>query len=840
MDIGRPESIPETRFEKLTRRIGLYVLAPLLLILTLPVGVHISQSPDWGMKVRHLVIVSVTPAGPAERAGVMVGDRIWAIEGQNISSMVDYWVTIAGEYRLRSRSYLLRRQGMLLTVDVTPERPSQARMVWGYSLWISGLAFFLIGWWVLSRRRDPVARNFFVLCLIFTFFLGDIPDWPAAGYMTVKEITRDLVQLLWPAFFLRFLLHFPSPGKLPSHQKRRHRLLLLPVLPLFLLSLYAQVSRLDPSISRFVALLQNVIFLYFAIYFVAALIIFARKVLRRDRPIQHTKMRVVLFGLVCGLTPFLAGAFLGSFFPDVPIARWEYLGFSLLLVPLSFGLAILRYGALDTAFVIRHGMTYAAMTALLLLVYFVVVGLLGDFLTEHFHVDTQPLTLATVATTALVILPVRRSVQGWIDRAFYPARRANRAAILALGHELSGLIDSKSAAETLLTRLAALYRPERLSLFLSTDGDDLFREVAGVCDGQPVRPVFSLPRDSSLAHHMDLARRPIFTEDFEVVESGAGLERESASFLQRLACELLVPLITGNQLSGFLSFGPKGSGALYSQDDLTNLRLLSIQAAALLESRRLYQESLARKQLETELTVAQEIQSRLLPTESLTLPGIRICGRMDSCHEVGGDYFDYFPLDSETIGFAIADVSGKGIPAALLMTTLRVALHGEAIRYRSPEQVVSRLNHALSNLTSESQFICFFYGTYSIGDRRLRFCNAGMDPPILFRHGRPYRETLSKGGPVLGVNREHRYRCGTLTLNEGDLMLCFTDGLTEQTNENGEFFDSERLIDTIEAGLAQPIEQLRETIFAAVSQFGGLERSDDRTVMILRIIPFTA
>ncbi len=838
--MNRLEATSETPFERLTRLVGLYVLAPLLLLLTLPVGVNTSRLPDWGMKVSHLVVVTVAPGGPAALAGIARGDRVRGVDGQIISSMVDYYAGLAGDYELSPRSFLLQRDGRMFSAIVKPQRPSHAQVIWGYNVWISGLAFLFIGWWVLYRRYDSVARNFFMLSLIFAFFLGDVPDWPSHTYMTVKETLRDLLELLLAAFFLRFLLHFPSWGPLTAEQKKRHRLLLLPAALLFLLSLYAQVARLDPATSRLVIMVQYTAFFYFAVYFIAGLAIFARKVLRRDRPIQHTKMRVVLLGLVCGLTPFLACAFLASFYPDVPLPHWEWLGFSLPLVPLSFGLAILRYGALDTAFVIRHGLTYAALTLLLVLAYFVVVGQVGRLLETYFRISTYPLVILVVAGGALAIMPARRFLQGWIDRAFYPERRANRAAILTLGHELAGLIDSQSAAKTLLDRLAALYRPERISLFLWDGQSDELQEFHTLSGGQPARPVFSLTRNGSLARYLDRARRPIFAEDFEESQLVTGEAAETSGFLERLGCELLVPLVTGNQLSGLLALGPKGNTALYTQDDLANLQLLSVQAAALLESRRLYQESLARRQLETELSVAKEIQSQLIPTSPLTLPGVCVCGRMDSCREVGGDYFDYFPVDSHMLAIAIADVAGKGIPAALLMSTLRVAFHAEAVRLREPARVMARLNRSFSSLTTAGQFVCFFYGLYDLQEHTLRYCNAGMNPPLLFRKGRTYLETLGKGGPVLGVNPDQHYRSGTLILRDSDLLLGFSDGVIEQTNEEGQFFDEERLVATVRDWQDRPLEELREAIFRAVSDFGGAGQSDDRTVVLLQIHPAAA
>jgi sigma-B regulation protein RsbU (phosphoserine phosphatase) len=156
---------------------------------------------------------------------------------------------------------------------------------------------------------------------------------------------------------------------------------------------------------------------------------------------------------------------------------------------------------------------------------------------------------------------------------------------------------------------------------------------------------------------------------------------------------------------------------------------------------------------------------------------------------------------------------------------------------RDPARVMARLNRSFSSLTTAGQFVCFFYGLYDLREHTLRYCNAGMNPPLLFRKDQAYLESLNKGGPVLGVNPDQHYRSGTLILRDSDLLLGFSDGVTEQTNEAGQFFDEERLVATVRARQARPLEELREAIFTAVSEFGGSSQSDDRTVVLLQIHP---
>ena len=823
-----------TRYEQITRQLGLYVVAPLLLILALPMAVHISQSPYLGMAVRNLTVASLQQGGPADTAHVRTGDRIIAVAGRPTPTMADYYLALAGDYTLAPRQLVLSRGVGDLVVEIHPIRPPRARTVWSYSLWVAGLAFLMIGWWVLTQRQDAVARNFFALCMIFAFFLIDVPDYPSRTYLTGKEMLRDLLQLLWPVFFLRFFMLFPSAGAWTTEDRRWQRWLLLPAVVLYGLTLLVHLAGPDPAESHLVTFVQLAALIYFVVYFLAGLVIFARKALRRDRRIQHTKMRVILIGLVGGLVPFLIAILFGSVERGAGIPHWEYLGFSLLLVPATLGLAIMRYGALDTAFVVRSSLIYGLLTLLVLLGYLVIVVVLGHYLTRTFQVSTYPLAIVIIAASSLAILPLRRGVQRWIDQAFYPSRLASRAEITRLAGDLAGEIDVDGAVETLLDRLDELYRPVTLALLLADEAEGATFTVTAASGELPTEAQqLTLPVGSSLARFLDWIRRPAFDEEFEDVVATGDADTASLTALAALNPELLVPLVTGNRLSGFLSFGPKSSGVLYSQEDLANLRSLAVQVASLLESRRLYRESLARQQLETELSVAKEIQAQLLPEEPLRIAGLELTGRHHACRKVGGDYFDYFPLDADTIGFCIADVAGKGIPAALLMTTLRVSFRSTATEGVPPELVVQRLNRTANGLLQKGQFICFFYGTYSPTSRVLSFCNAGMDPPLLFRGQQGFVEKLKKGGPVLGVQAGHRYRRGTLTLLPGDLVLFYTDGITEERNAAGDFFDLDRLVSLVMQNREQPVVHLLDLIFAAVETFGGAERSDDKTVMLL-------
>ncbi len=841
----------ETAFEKGSRLASLFMFAPLLLALTLPVAVNLAQRPQYGFQVHSMVVVSLATDGPAHRAGLQVGERIVAVAGIPTSRMHEYYAAkMASQAEADSSTgrlsplivTVLRLDGHRHNVIIQPVHYSQGEMIHDYSFWVVGLSFLLIGWWVLWRQPNPVARNFFSLCLIFAFFLMDIPDHVNLHYMLAKDYLRLLLQLLLPAFFLRFFLQFPNPKRSDTGNHIKYRLLLLPGWLLFLIIAGLERTLLSAPGTTVEMVLQIASTIYSLGFFLAGLIIFGRRVLRRDRPIQQTKLRVVLVGLVGGLVPFLVAMTIANLVPGTPLPYWQYLALSVLLVPVSFSLAIMRYGALDTGFVVRISLVYGVVTLVVLLGYFLIVGLVGNILAGIFAVDAWPLMVITAAASGLVIMPLRNVVQVWIDNTFYPARRANRHAINLLAEKLTGLIDPEDVVVEIQDNLCALYRPDGFALFLPTSAPEPGYR-ARLRTGCPELPVpaesvpddLFLPEKSVLAHLLNRLRRPLFREEIEDFLFTDEADPKSLRLLTRLNVALVVPLITGNRLLGFMAFGPKTSGALFSQDDLANLRSLAVQTASLVESRQLYQASLKRKRLETELEVAREIQANLLPDAALDSAQFTISGRNEPCRKVGGDYFDYFTLDNGDLYFAIADVAGKGIPASLMMTSVRVAFRQEALSGVSPQILITRLNEVVTGLGSQGHFICFFCGVWTPATGLLRFCNAGMEPPVLFRPRNRYRQTLRKGGPVLGVESSSRYREGVIGLAAGDRLFLYTDGLTEERNPLGEFFDAPRLLDLVETHIEDTPDALLGKRFAQVNAFGGEERSDDRTAIIFEI-----
>ena len=248
--------------------------------------------------------------------------------------------------------------------------------------------------------------------------------------------------------------------------------------------------------------------------------------------------------------------------------------------------------------------------------------------------------------------------------------------------------------------------------------------------------------------------------------------------------------------------------------------------------RRHAEEGRVLREKKQELKEAREIQQRLLPTELPELPGCDIQAFWQPANEVGGDYFDVIPLNATAAAFCIADVAGKGLPAALLMSNTQASLRAFARSLRRPALVCGHLNRVVSENSRAGRFTTLFYGVLDFTDRTLRYTNAGHVPPMLVRqNGEVIR--LSDGGTVLGIFPDAAYEERQVTLEPGDRLVLLTDGITEAENAGGEEFGEDRLTRLLVENRRLPADELKRVILDAVASFAAHGFQDDATLVIV-------
>jgi sigma-B regulation protein RsbU (phosphoserine phosphatase) len=297
---------------------------------------------------------------------------------------------------------------------------------------------------------------------------------------------------------------------------------------------------------------------------------------------------------------------------------------------------------------------------------------------------------------------------------------------------------------------------------------------------------------------------------------------------------MCVPLWNNSEIIGIIYSDRITLIEHFTDEDLKLLTLLSNLAAVKIENAKLIEQSIEKEKMEKELDLAAKIQEDFLPKESPKLKNFEIAGSNVPCYQVGGDYYDFIPIDDNRLGIVVADVSGKGVSASLLMASLRAALQSELYPKYKIEEMAAKLNDFVHRSSSPNSFITFFFCELDKKTGELNYINAGHNPPIVIdMKNKVYR--MESCGLCLGMFPSVDYGVQKLTLNPGDTAVLFTDGITESRNKDNKEFNEERLIKLLQKNIKLSAQKLMEKVNQEVEKFTtGAEPMDDMTLVIIK------
>ncbi len=320
--------------------------------------------------------------------------------------------------------------------------------------------------------------------------------------------------------------------------------------------------------------------------------------------------------------------------------------------------------------------------------------------------------------------------------------------------------------------------------------------------------------------------------DYSIVKQD--IEKNYPGLLQ-LSIELVVPMQLQGKTKGLILLGKRINKQDYSESDVEFIYSIGSLAIISLENMRLFKEALAKQKMEEELELARGIQKNLLPSRIPQFSNFDIAVSNVSSQQVGGDYYDLISLDENNFCVAIADVSGKGVPAALLMANLQAFLKTICKQGMHLEEATALINDLISENTSDGKFITFFWAVLNNYDRTLQYVNAGHNPPLLLRDGKIKK--LEKGGIILGVMKTlSPYESEIVRLRKDDVIILFTDGITEAKNKADEEFSDEKLEEAVPGFTGNNAEQILKSIREEVQSFvNGAVQSDDMTLVVLKV-----
>ncbi|HEY3025697.1 MAG TPA: SpoIIE family protein phosphatase [Pyrinomonadaceae bacterium] len=304
--------------------------------------------------------------------------------------------------------------------------------------------------------------------------------------------------------------------------------------------------------------------------------------------------------------------------------------------------------------------------------------------------------------------------------------------------------------------------------------------------------------------------------------------------LQGVRSVLAVPLGVSEKIFGIIYADSPMAEGRFTEDHLKVLTTLASVAAIRVENTRLLDEQLQRERMEHELQVASEIQQRFQPTSAPQVPGYELQGISFPCYEIGGDYYDFIQRDDGRLIVTLGDVSGKGTAAALLMSCLHAAVHAQAESHNTLVQTIGSVNRYLAENIPANRFITLFYAELDPKTGELAFLNAGHNPPLIV-HSAGTMEQLAAGGLPLGIMPDADYRQGKTKLLHGDVLVIYSDGVSEAQSPSGEEFGTTRLYDVVSRNLDASAAGIRDRIESALTKFSqGTPAADDITLVIVK------
>lgn len=469
-------------------------------------------------------------------------------------------------------------------------------------------------------------------------------------------------------------------------------------------------------------------------------------------------------------------------------------------------------------------------------------------------------SLALVVAFMIIHVVARRRLLPKIERYYEPTPYDERKIFFDLGQGTRHVTSIEQLYQNLAERVRFALDASNAAIFVRDDvtGDFKLRVLAAQGraaetdrGGKPLvltKRAFVVRRLVNLSTPLVIEPRELETwaQALNSVLPSTREERASEhDVLRTINSRILIQIRQKNELVGILSFGPRRGGFPYSSADRELLMSIAAQLALIIDNARLTERMVAQERIRRELALAAEVQQRLLPSCAPKGTSMEVAGFCEPARGVGGDYYDFINFDnSQQLGLAIADVAGKGMPAALLMSTVQATLRSLTARNGSGgpasselSSIVSKLNRLLFNTTNGEHYVTFFYATFDQATQLLTYVNAGHNPPLYLQADSDsgFRQ-LTRGGLVAGAFEHAAYEQETVQMKPNDLLFLYTDGLSEALNVEGEEFGDSRIMATLESIASLSADQIRDVIVRRVKEWcAGMSLYDDLTFVVMKV-----
>jgi phosphoserine phosphatase RsbU/P len=563
----------------------------------------------------------------------------------------------------------------------------------------------------------------------------------------------------------------------------------------------------------------NLIYVSFAIYF---LTLGYKQI---ENPRLKDQVRLVIYGILGAMGLYVIGFLIPEIFSfRMSSGVRDMLVVAALIVgPGAIAWAIVRYQFLDVGLIARRSLVYSITTAIVVGGYLLVMLELGSAIRALIGQESQVLNVLAIIVLLLFFQPIYNQVDDFMRRIFIRTRADYSQLVESFSREILTIFQTDKLASTISETLRReMFIENAQVVFSDSDGRFIVPGEAGSKTALPLEP--------GITEHLMAKKSPAFVEEFEsrAVEGYCGAEIKKRGF------QIAIPLVRQERLAGLVLLSPKVAGFRYSSEDLTFLNILANQILVAIENAELYADALEKQRLEEELSVAKQIQTGLLPKTLPKMKNYDFATYIEPSRQVGGDYYDFIHISDSRLGVVIADASGKGVPAALLVARMQAVIQSEARLGKNVSDIMASVNSFISASISSDRFATCFYAELDEATGMLHYCNAGHNYPLLVKkHGEVI--PLITGGLLIGAFGDATYEHDCVQIGPGDLLLLYTDGLTEMMDSDEVEFGEDRLAEHITRLRHQPVHVICNELVASVKNYGsGPNEIDDMTLVLMK------
>lgn len=778
------------------------------------------------------IITDVAPEGVTDRAGIKDGDVLLRINGQEFRTPAQAMAIInpmaPGEYA----TYLVDRNGVTFETKVEILKVINVTYL-AYCL--IGLGFLIVGYVVVMTRPQGKLQRLFAwysiaAMLAFGFSTLNInqtadPQWKILTFIAAFFLGRLIAQPLFVIFFVSF------PVRRPIADRWWFRIAMIlvsiaTVLPIFL--------NILPNLPSWMA--QLIISAPFVFFFTGLGLFIAsyyKLVERSKRP----QFRPILVTIVVGLLMFGYVSVMQALNPFIVFTQPVVLmpGLLLAAVPMAFGYSIFRYRLMDIDLIVKRSLLYGAITATLAAIYigmvFGIGSLLGALIGDQ---ENELLNITAFLIIAFAFDPIKRRVQEGIDRLFYRERMNYQKALLEFSQELPRQMNLDQILHSMVNRISSTMHVDRIAVVLCDETEGCYsvgRNIPAHCCmfGEESDGFLALLRSSKRSQYFGLLAEEPDSVKFRLPDKAKIIEG---------GVVLAVPMFLQDRLIGTIMVGPKLSEKAYSQEDIDLLSTVGGQAAIAIENARLHKAEIERQRIREELALARHIQQGLLPKEDPEMPGLDVSGIAIPAEIVGGDYFDFIQIDEKRLLVVVADVSGKGMSAALYMSKIQGMVQLAAHMYKSPREMLTHVNRRIYDGIERKSFITMILAMFDLEKKEVTICRAGHNKALFGSNSS--LEYLDAEGIGLGLERgplfENTLKEVRKPLVPGGMFFFYTDGLTEAMNDQQVQLGEDAVLSMVKEKHALTASEIQRSITTAVEEFvGKAERHDDLTMVVVKV-----